>query len=122
VTGREFSDDEIAREFEGMVQAGELREPSTGDAYATAKRSGFARGANGVWIATETGESLDAASAARIESLWRDWAPRLPDAVRRAIDGGSGGDGDGAGDREPRIVPPSAPIQARSLPTPDDAD
>jgi hypothetical protein len=29
VTGREFSDDEIAREFEGMVQAGELREPST---------------------------------------------------------------------------------------------
>jgi len=71
---------------------------------------------DGTWRECATGLPLAPALSDRLEELWRTWAPRLSDEVRRAVEGPEGGE---AGVREPRRplpTPPAATVERHRRP------
>lgn len=103
--------------FEDIIAANWAEpDPST---TAEVQGGGFKRRMDGSWVDGDTGLPLDPGRAAELERLWREWAPRLPDEVRRAIEGDRGDGGDPAGDREPRDPEPSPSTLTEALDGPD---
>ena len=92
----------------GQPRSGAIQLPDSG---------GCERRPDGTWRESETGLPLAPDLADRLEELWQTWAPRLPDEVRRAVEGPGGGE---AGVREPRRPLPTLPTATAALPMDED--
>lgn len=108
----ESESEDIRSQFEAMVAG--WHDSKGEEPQAPETQGGLARTADGSWIDTATGDALPPDRSAEVERLWREWAPKLPDEVRRSVEGRGDG-GDEAGDREPRAPAPSPPSLAQEL-------
>lgn len=117
-----MDDCDARRQFEDLIRAtwgdGAPQDEPT-DSPDVPGRA-FLRRPDGHWLDRESGAPLPDDESRELESRWREWAPKLPEAVRRAIEGSPRDDGGEAGDREPRTPIPSAPAAAEAVDLPDD--
>jgi hypothetical protein len=119
---------EFGRSFEDIIRDSWGEDPGRFEDSSGKPRSGVLqlpdgtgceRRPDGTWCESETGRPLEPDRSAWLEELWQEWAPRLPDEVRRAVESPGGG-GDDAGVREPRRPLPTMPAVSAALPLDDD--
>jgi hypothetical protein len=70
------------------------------------------RRADRAWFDSDTRADLGPEASSWLEGVWQRWAAKLPEAVRKAVEGDGGGE---AGVREPRHPLPSTPPMKTSV-------
>lgn len=115
--------DDVGKSFEDIIRDSWGEEPARFEDSSGEPRRGSVqlpngrwteRLSDGTWCDSDTGVPLPAALCQRLERLWEEWAPRLPEEIREAVEGpGGGGE---AGVREPRRPLPKLPTVAAANP------
>jgi hypothetical protein len=109
---------DVGKAFEDIIRDSWGEEPARFEDSSGEPRQGSVqlpdgswcqRRTDGTWRDSSTGSPLAPALSERLEGLWQEWAPRLPDEVRRAVE--RPGEGE-AGVREPRRPLPTPPAAA----------